>query len=137
MGNHFPEPGFLQRQPIHGRSLHATEFFYAIRYLPPLALSHLISPTPELILVFSVARSLIPGITLAPEQIGQPSPAERLFGLACHSWPHAAVHHTFLFDPYVICSGVSGRFFSDHSLTSSGCTDAKLLPIVSGTSSAT
>ena len=36
-------------------------------------------------------------------------------------------HHTFLFEPKVISSGVSGKFFSDHSETSSGCTSVKLL----------
>ena len=36
-------------------------------------------------------------------------------------------HHTFLFEPKVMSSGVSGKFFSDHSETSSGCTSAKLL----------
>ena len=35
--------------------------------------------------------------------------------------------YTFLFEPKVISSGVSGKFFSDHSVISSGCTSAKLL----------
>lgn len=32
-----------------------------------------------------LAKSLIPSTTLAPEQMGQPSPLERAFTLACHS----------------------------------------------------
>ena len=76
---------------------------------------------------FKVARSLIPSTTLAPEQIGHFSPAERLLTLVCHSCPQSAFHHTILLEPYVILSGVSGRFLSDHSQTSSGCATAKLL----------
>ena len=41
--------------------------------------------------------------------------------------PLSSFHHTFLFEPKVISSGVSGKFFSDHSVISSGCTSAKLL----------
>lgn len=33
-------------------------------------------------------------------------------------------------EPYVILSGVSGRFLSDHSATSSGCTSDKILLIL-------
>ena len=35
--------------------------------------------------------------------------------------------HFILFEPKVMSSGVSVKFFSDHSETSSGCTSAKLL----------
>ena len=75
----------------------------------------------------NVAKSLIPAITLAPEHIGHFSPLERALTLVCHSCPQVPFHHTFLFEPKVISSGVSGKFFSDHSVISSGCTSAKLL----------
>ena len=39
------------------------------------------------------------------------------------------IRHTFLFEPKVTLSGVSGKFFSDHSATNSGCTADKLLLI--------
>ena len=61
----------------------------------------------------NVAKSLIPAITLAPEHIGHFSPLERALTLVCHSCPQVPFHHTFLFEPKVISSGVSGKFFSD------------------------
>ncbi len=36
------------------------------------------------------------------------------------SCPQAPFHHTLLFEPKVILSGVSGKFLSDHSGISSG-----------------
>ncbi len=58
--------------------------------------------------------------TLAPEHIGHFSPFERALTLVSHSCPQAPFHHTLLFEPKVILSGVSGKFFSDHSGISSG-----------------
>lgn len=67
-----------------------------------------------------IDKSLIPSITLAPEHIGHFSPFERALTLVSHSCPQAPFHHTLLFEPKVILSGVSGKFFSDHSGISSG-----------------
>ena len=74
----------------------------------------------------NVAKSLIPTITLVPD-IGHFSPLERALTLVCYSWTQVPFHHTSLFEPKVISSGISGKFFSDHSVISSGCTSAKLL----------
>ena len=49
--------------------------------------------------------------------------------LTIHSCPNLHFHITFLCEPKVMLSGVSGKFFSDHSATNSGCTAAKLLLI--------
>ena len=78
---------------------------------------------------FNVFKSLIPSFTLAPEHMWHFSPLERAFILVSHSWPQAPFHHTLLFEPKVMLSGVSGKFFSDHSATNSGCTVANLLLI--------
>ena len=102
------------------RSAVARRHIYAV--LPLFFFDHCFASSGS-----NVAKSLIPAITLAPEHIGHFSPLERALTLVCHSCPQAPLHHTFLFEPKVMPSGVSGKFFSDHSVISSGCTSAKLL----------
>ena len=50
----------------------------------------------------------------------------KMADLDCAACLPTAVH-TFRYDTKVISSGVNGKFFSDHSEISSGCTSAKLL----------
>ena len=49
--------------------------------------------------------------------------------LTIHSCPNLHFHITFLCEPKVMLSGISGKFFSDHSATNSRCTVTKLLLI--------
>lgn len=48
-----------------------------------------------------------------PAQTGQPIPCARLWTDACHSWPCAHFHQTFLWVCGVTSAGVNGAFFTD------------------------
>lgn len=63
-----------------------------------------------------------------PAQIGQPVPCARLWTDACHSWPCAHFHQTFLWVCGVTSAGVNGAFFTaSHCFANSGLNGGKVV----------